>query len=86
MPPTIPIRLEQIRHEVNGLWGGEVRGGEISEDLAKHGPEFAALLNDIEKSCSNAASGDLQPWLTILEQGIQVLSAMTASLDVAVLR
>lgn len=74
---------KNIKKEIEQIWES-IAGEKYPISSEMH--DFSCIINEFEESAIGHALQMLQPWIAILEQGIQWLACLHASLDSAVNR
>ncbi len=73
-------KMNLIKNEINELWDYYTKRPQIK---SPYDNEFNKTILEHEKQAENDAIENLSPWLQILEEGIQWLANLNATLDVA---
>lgn len=72
--------MKSIKNEINELWDYYTKKAQIT---SPYDNEFTKTILEIEKKAEKDATEKLNPWLQILEEGIQCLANLNAILDIA---
>jgi len=73
-------RMNPTKREINELWDNFTKKAQINSPYDR---EFNETILEFEKKAEKVALEKLSPWLQILEEGIQWLANLSATLDVA---
>ncbi len=73
-------KMNSIKNEINELWNHFIKKAQIE---SPYDNDFKKTILEGEKKAEKEVIAKLDPWLLILEEGIQWLANLNATLDVA---